>query len=173
MQSQRSGVILFAAVVFGFCLVRGHLAQSVRAAEPDFALIVRSVDGRETKMSLSEITRLPRMSVRAKDEKGKESVWEGAALHDVLKAAGVKFGEAIRGKTLANYLLVEAAEGYRVVFALPEVDPSFTDLKFLLADRRDGEPLEESEGKLRIVVPHEKRHARWVHRVVSLSIHQP
>src|SRR4029077_7743335 len=160
MQRQRSGVILFAAVVFGFCLVRGHLAQPARAAEPDFALIVRNVDGRDTKMSLSEITRLPRMSVRAKDEKGKESVWEGAALHDVLKAAGVKFGEAIRGKTLANYLLVETAGGYRVVFALPEVDPSFTDLKFLLADRRDGEPLEESEGKLRIVVPHEKRHAR-------------
>jgi len=52
----------------------------------------------------------------------------------------------------------------------PEIDPAFTDLTFLLADRRDGQPLDQFEGKLRIVVPHEKRHARWVRQVVALSI---
>lgn len=140
------------------------------AAEPDFALVVRGEEGREIRMSLSEMARLPRFSVRAKDEKGKESVWEGPTLHEVLKAAGVKFGEAIRGKALANYLLVEAADGYRVVFTLTEIDPAFTDLTFLLADHRDGVPLSESEGRLRVVIPHEKRHARWVRNVVSLNV---
>ena len=114
-----------------------------------------------------------RVSVRAKDEKGRESVWEGAALHEVLNAAGVKLGEAIRGAVLVNYLLVEAFDGYRVVFTLPEVDPAFTDLMVLLADRRDGKPLGEYEGRLRIIVPHEKRHARWVRRVVVMSIRRP
>ena len=85
----------------------------------------------------------------------------------------MKFGEAIRGKALANYVLAEAADGYCVVFALPEMDPAFTDLTFLLADRRDGQPLGEVDGKLRIVVPHEKRHARWVRQVVALSIRRP
>jgi len=82
----------------------------------------------------------------------------------------VKLGEAIRGKALANYLMVEAGDGYRVAFTLPEVDPVFTDLIFLLADRRDGQPMGEYEGRLRIVVPHEKRHARWMRRVVNLYV---
>jgi hypothetical protein len=91
----------------------------------------------------------------------------------VLKAAGAQFGEALPGPALANYLLVEAADGYRVVFALPELDPAFSDRVFLLADRRDGKPMNEKEGRLRIVVPDEKRHARWVRQVTAMSIRRP
>jgi len=155
-------------VTFLLALVPTH--HTARAAEPEFTLIVRNEEGRETRVSLGELAKLPRVSVRAKDEKGKEAVWEGTALHEVLKAAGVKFGEAIRGAALANYLMVEAVDGYSVVFALPEVDPAFSDLIFLLADRRDGQPLGEFEGRLRIVVPHEKRHARWVRKVMKLNV---
>lgn len=158
-------------VTLAFALADFHGAA--RGAEPEFALVVRSEQGRETRMSMGEIAKLPRVSVRAKDEKGKESVWEGTALHEILKAAGVNLGEAIRGAALANYLIVEAADGYRVVFTLPEVDPAFSDLTFLLADRRDGQLMSEYEGRLRIVVPHEKRHARWVRRVIAMSIRRP
>lgn len=93
-----------------------------------------------------------------------------AALHEVLQAGGVKLGDAIRGRALREYILVEGIDGYRVVFALPEMDPASTAQTFLLADRRDGQPLGEFEGKLRIVIPHEKRHARWVRQVISLSL---
>lgn len=158
-------------VTLSFALVFFH--HTARGAEPESALVVRTEEGREFRMSLGEIAKLPRVSVLAKDEKGKESVWEGATLQEVLKAAGVKLGEAIRGKALASYLLIEAADGYRVVFTLPEIDPAFTDLTFLLADRRDGQIMGEYEGKLRVVVPHEKRHARWVRQVVALSIRRP
>ena len=96
-------------------------------------LYVGGEEGRETRLEMSQMAKLPRLSVRAKDEQGKESVWEGTPLHEVLKAAGVKFGEAIRGKALANYVLAETADGYKVVFAVPELDPAFTDLVFLLA----------------------------------------
>jgi hypothetical protein len=37
---------------------------------------------------------------------------------------------------------------------------------------RDGKPLSETEGPLRIVVPHDKRQARWVRQVTSLTICQ-
>ena len=75
---------------------------------------------------------------------------------EVLKSAGVKFGKELSGKALANYLLVESADRYRVVFALPELDPAFTDAIVLLADHRDGKALDEREGKLRLIVPHER-----------------
>ena len=161
--------ILFIAL--SLALVSWRVTQT--AADGEFALRLDAADGRETKMSIAEIAKLPHIRLRAKDEKGRESLWEGASLNEVLKAAGVKFGEAIRGAALANYLLVEAADGYRVVFALPELDPAFSDQTFLLAYRRDGRPMDENDGQLRIIIPHEKRHARWVRRVVALSIRSP
>ena len=83
--------------------------------------------------------------------------------------AGLKLGQDLRGPALASYLLVEAADGYRAVFALPEIDPACTDRTILLADRRDGKPLPAQEGPLRIVVPGEKRRSRWVRLVVALD----
>jgi hypothetical protein len=76
----------------------------------------------------------------------------------------------MKGKRLANCLVVEAADGYRAVIALPEVDPAFTDRQILLAFLRDGKPLGEKEGPYRIVIPDEKRMARWVRQVATLKI---
>jgi hypothetical protein len=67
-------------------------------------------------------------------------------------------------------LLVEAADGYRVLFALPEIDPAFTDKRVVLAFLKDGKPLDAKEGPYRIVVPDEKRMARWVRQVTTLKI---
>jgi hypothetical protein len=87
-----------------------------------------------------------------------------------LKSAGVKFGKGLSGKALGDYLLVEASDGYRAVFVLPELDAAFTDAIVLLADHRDGKPLGERDGAQRVIVPHEKRHARWVRGVIALRV---
>jgi hypothetical protein len=81
-------------------------------------------------------------------------------------------GEKLRGSQLSKFLLVQAADGYRALFALPELDPAFTDAVVPLADRRDGQPLAPSEGPLRLVVANEKRQARWVRQVKVLSVLQ-
>ena len=62
------------------------------------------------------------------------------------------------------------ADKYRIVFSLPEIDPTFTDRVILLATRRDGKPLSEQEGPLRLIVPDDKRPARWVRQVRMLTI---
>ena len=67
-------------------------------------------------------------------------------------------------------LLVVAADGYRVVLALPEVDPDLTDKMVLLADREDGKRLGADEGPFRLVVPDDKRHNRWVKRVTHIGV---
>lgn len=54
--------------------------------------------------------------------------------------------------------MVEAADGYRVVFALPELDPAFSDKQVILAFLSDGKPIDnKAEGTYRLVVPNEKR----------------
>ncbi len=118
----------------------------------------------------AELNQLPRQSVVARAHDGKESRFEGVALFDVLKKAGLPTGNELRGKAVALYLVVEAADGYRAVFALPELDPAFTDRVILLADRRDGQALSSRDGPLQIVVPGEKRHSRWVRQVIALRI---
>jgi len=51
-----------------------------------------------------------------------------------------------------------------------QLDPGFTDRVIFLTDLRDGQPLSTVEGPLRIIVPHEKRQARWVRQVTSLTV---
>jgi hypothetical protein len=122
------------------------------------------------RLESSDLARMPRRSIKARDRDGRESVFDGVSLAEILKKAGLKQGKELRGELLASYLLVEASDGYRVVFALPELDEAFTDRVVLLADSRDGKPLSDREGPFRIVVPDEKRPARWVRQVVSLTI---
>ena len=142
--------------------------MSSPTAESEVVLTVTAQN--HLKLTLSDLSRFLRRSVRATDELGKESLFEGVSLTEILLAGGVKFGKELRGKRLADYLLVQTEDGYRVVFALPELDPAFRDTDILLADKRDEKPLEGSGGRLRLIIPSEKRFARWARQVVSLQI---
>jgi Oxidoreductase molybdopterin binding domain len=125
-------------------------------------------------VTATDITAMPHQKVSV-DDHGKTVTFEGVPLRLVLEKGGVAFGDSgdsLRGKRLSSCLLVEAADGYRVVVALPELDPEFTDRIVLLADRADGHPLDTKEGPFRIVIPGEKRMARWVRQVIALKVVQ-
>jgi Oxidoreductase molybdopterin binding domain len=97
-------------------------------------------------------------------------MFEGVALLELLKRAGVPLGKDLRGDRMVTYVLVGIEDGYRVVFALPEIDPAFSDRLIHLADHRDQQPLSAKEGPLRLIVPGEKRQARWVHQVTPVTV---
>ncbi len=99
-----------------------------------------------------------------------EATFEGAPLVEILRLAGVKLGEQLRGQEMTTYVLVKAADDYQVVFAIAELDPGFTDRVVFLADKRDDKSLSAEEGPLRIIVPGEKRQARWVRQVTTLTV---
>jgi DMSO/TMAO reductase YedYZ molybdopterin-dependent catalytic subunit len=157
--------------LYGFA-VFGQTQNSTPPA-PEFQLTVGGEVERPLKLSLADLAKLPRRTVKAKDHDRPEATFEGVPLMEILQMAGIKFGEKLRGQALTTYLLVEASDGYKVLFALAELDSAFTDQIVLLADRRDNESLSETEGPLRIIVPHEKRHGRWVRQVTSLIIRRP
>jgi DMSO/TMAO reductase YedYZ molybdopterin-dependent catalytic subunit len=110
-----------------------------------------------------------RVAVEA-DDHGKPGRWEGVRVIDLLREAGVPAGATLRGEALALYVRVDAADGYRAVYALAELDAGFGDGTVILADRRDGKPLDAKEGPFRIVAPGDKRPARWVRRVVAIDV---
>jgi hypothetical protein len=113
---------------------------------------------------------LPRREAAVTDMHGGPATYAGVELGAVLARAGVPQGEALRGRDLAAYAIAIASDGYRAVFALPELDPAFTDRLVLLADQRNGQPLPASLAPFRIVIPDEKRQARWIRNVVEIDV---
>jgi DMSO/TMAO reductase YedYZ molybdopterin-dependent catalytic subunit len=128
------------------------------------------------RIDTSELKKLPRLETRTTDphDPGKEIIYSGTPLVEVLKAGGLRLDSdtARIRETVAITVLVEATDGYRAVFALAELDPELTDRVILLADTKDGQPLSPSEGAFRVIVPGEKRPARWVRQVRALTVHK-
>jgi DMSO/TMAO reductase YedYZ molybdopterin-dependent catalytic subunit len=160
---------------FAVVLVCGTVLVGTRTPAPFAAAgeVVFRLGGdveRPQQWTLDDLAALPRREVRTRDRDGTEATFAGVVLVELLRLAGVPLGETLRGSNMALYLLVEAADGYRVVFALPGLDPAFTERVVLLADQRDGQPLAMAEGPLRPVVPDEKRQARWGRQVGSCTV---
>jgi len=132
-------------------------------------LTVQTEAGKQTVLTRSDIDALPHVKVVA-GSANMAATFEGIHLKAVLEKAGVTLGETLKGKRMASCLLVEAADDYHVVIALPELDPAFTDKQIVLAFARDGKPLDAKEGPYRLVIPDEKRMARWVKQVTTLKI---
>ena len=132
-------------------------------------LTIRAENGKPTVLSRADIEALPRVKITT-SASGTPMTFEGPSLKAVLERGGVGFGQTLKGTRLASCLLVEAADAYRVVIALPEIDDAFTDKQFVLAFLKDGKPLDDKEGPYRIVIPSEKRMARWVRQVTALKI---
>ena len=138
------------------------------------AQTVLTISGEVTKpltLQRADLDAIPHMDVTAKDHDGKEHRYSGVPLSELLKLAGATLGSELRGKNLRKYLVVKAADGYEAVFALPELDPEFATRTILLADKVDGEPLAQGVGPYRVVVPGEKKMARWVREIKAIEIH--
>ena len=121
-------------------------------------------------LSAKELATMETSEVKAKDKDGNEHNFKGVMLWKVLNSAGVTLGKDLRGENLAKYVLVKASDGYEVIFSLPEIDPEFTSKTILLAYEVDGKPLPSTEGPFRLVVPEDKKHARWIRQLQSIQV---
>lgn len=166
---KRAPVLLLMAACLAW-----SLGNAAAQAPPEVLLTVTGAEGKTLRLTAADLEKLPRRTLRAADRGQEDSSYEGTALADVMRLAGAPLGEALKhGDHPAWYVLVEAKDGYKALFALSELDPAFTDAVILLADRKDGKPLSENEGPLRIIVPGEKRHARWIRQVTGLRLGKP
>jgi hypothetical protein len=138
-------------------------------AQAPATLEVRGASGQQRVLSMEDLAKLPRREVSASAH-NVSGRFSGVPLADLLALVGAPGGDSLRGAALASYVLVEAADGYRIVFAIAETSPSFTDKVILLADYKDGAALSARDGPFQLVVPDEKRPARWVRQVTRISI---
>jgi len=133
------------------------------------AIAITGVGGKSAHLTLADLSKLPQQTFTATDH-GVTVSFSGVLLSDVLAKVDTPTGEAFRKTAASHFVVVEAKDGYRAVFAWAELDPSFTDRKVYLATHRDAKPLSDQDGPLMTVVPDDKRASRWVRAVTSLTI---
>ena len=147
-------------------LFASGLAALTATAQP--AIEIVGADGKAVAVALDSLERRTVVT----EDRGLKTTFEGVALRDVLARAGAVFGEKLRGTLLAQVVLVTARDGYQVAYGIAELDAAFTDQIVLLADRRDGKPLLPDTGPWQIIVPNDKRPARWIRQVSRIEVRQ-
>lgn len=140
------------------------------AKSPPAAIVLQGATGNPVRLTLGELKNCPRVEIEAADRGGKKAKYAGVPLRALLDRIGVPQGENLRGEWLGAFVLVDAKDGYRAVFSLAELDPGFSDRTIFLADSRNGRPLDKGRGPFQVIVPGEKRHARWVRLVTEIRV---
>ncbi|HEX7926525.1 MAG TPA: molybdopterin-dependent oxidoreductase [bacterium] len=157
-------------LLFGAALLLAQGASAL-AADPAYQLTVSGNAVTPTVLTAEQLKAFPRQTLTVKNpHNGNTETYEGVWLLDVLKRVGAPVGDKLRGKTMPTVVIAEAGDGYRVAFALAELDPGTGDTQVLLADRMNGAALDKDSGPLRLVVPKDKRPARWIRQLSGLRV---
>ncbi|NYE28790.1 DMSO/TMAO reductase YedYZ molybdopterin-dependent catalytic subunit [Rhodanobacter sp. K2T2] len=160
----------FSVVLFGLGFApRSIAAADIAATTASISVIVSGEVGHPLTLDATALAKLPRVTVQGSDH-GVSGSWSGVPLSAILSAAGLPLGEALRGKNMALYVRISAADGYRVVYALAELDPQFRNEPVILADQHDGKALGAKEGPLRVIAPTDQRPARWIRQVTRIDV---
>jgi len=95
--------------------------------------------------------------------------YSGVPRATLLAKINAPLGKELHGEAMTSYLIAAGSDGYSVVLSLAEVDPSFHEGQVLVVDTRDGQPL-GNYGPFQLIVSDDKRPARWVHNLVSITL---
>ena len=144
------------------------VALQAAAGAQGHALSIQSGDKAIT-LTMADLAAMPMSKLMIREEHTRE--YEGVEVAELLKRAGVTFGQSLRGPRLASYVVATGADGYRIVIALPEIDPEFTQHPgALVAVRQNGQPLAARDGPLQLILPGDRRHARWVRSLAAIHV---
>jgi len=99
--------------------------------------------------------------------------YEGVRLSDLSAKAGVPLGDKLRGRAMAIYVLAQASDWYAVLYSVAELEPAMTDNRIMVAHKMNGKPLDPKGGPSKVVVPGDKRPARWICMLTALRWKRP
>ena len=111
---------------------------------------------------------LSRSSLKTLGRDGKEHVYSGVLLSELLTKSGIALGN--KRESIISYVILKAKDGYKSIFSLAEIDPLFAEQPILIADKIDGNALSHSDAPFQIIVPGDKIQTRWVRQLVSIEL---
>jgi len=92
---------------------------------------------RTVTLTVVDVEGLPQQTIKT-DDHGKAVVFQGVRLRNVLDKVDLPLGDKFHSTAAGYYMLVEARDGYRVVYAWAEIDSEFLYKAIFVATRRDG-----------------------------------
>jgi DMSO/TMAO reductase YedYZ molybdopterin-dependent catalytic subunit len=162
MRNVRDGLLVFML-----------LAAIAATQEKPSRLTVVGRDGKQAVFSVEQLRKMPRQVVAVTDpHTNVRHQYEGVPLSSLLSQVGTPSGEALKGDEVRDYVEAAATDNYKAIFTLVELDSMFQDNKVIVADTMDGKPLPSDHGPLQLVVPQDRRHARWVRMLTTVNVRQ-
>ena len=122
---------------------------------------ITAADGHAATLTLPALQALPSATASLKGSNGADIAFAGPTLWSVLGSAGAIDPDVHHH--VRQVVIATGRDGYAATLALGEIDPEFEGKAVVLA-------LDAAGGTLRIVVPGDKRLARDVRDVVSLTV---
>jgi hypothetical protein len=186
MRLQISAIGLLVVALLTPCATHAQQASSAKSVAPpaepsptasqqsgqptDTLLLTAGTNHAPVSISLTQFRSLPHINLTVHNAHANaDESYSGVPLVALLAKLDAPLGDRLRGKALASYLVATGSDGYSVVLSIAESDPSFHDGQVLVADTRDGQPLAKF-GPFQLIVSADKRPARWVHNLVSISL---
>jgi hypothetical protein len=157
--------------VVSACVMSFMLVFAGAVAQGQVAFTAEGLDGSKAAYTLDQLRQMPQQSVSVTNPHTKTTEnYAGVLLTDLLAKLNTPAGDKLRGDEMRDYVEVAGRDGYRAVFALAELDPAFQDNLVLVAIAMDGKPLDDKLGPVRIVAPQDKRPARSVRMVTTITV---
>lgn len=151
---------------FVFLLIA--FALRLAAAEPVLKIVGPD---RTISFTAAEFAALPHLELTVADPHTTvERRFSGVAVRELLARIAAPLGEKLRGPALQLAVIARGRDGYGVVFSLAEFDEAYNDRTILLAETEDGKPLAENAAPFRLIVPGDRKAARWARMIASLEI---
>ncbi|UII26339.1 molybdopterin-dependent oxidoreductase [Fulvivirga maritima] len=150
------------------CIIIAAFSYSCQSQpSPTFTL----TNGDNTiEVSLEDLESLPQVDKQLTGHDKKAHAYHGVLLKDVLELIDVNFEKSNIKGNLTKYILVDALDGYKVIYSVTEVDPQFKDEAVFIAYQADNKSLPEHVGPFQMIVPGEKKHARWIREIKSINV---
>ena len=146
------------------------LAFATGAAHAQTVTLV-GLDPAKTKtLTVADFDALPHTKLTLQ-QRGKERVFEGVSLLELMRQVGGPWGDTLTGKQMAEVLLVSCKDGYKVAYSIGEADPGTAKGQVLLVDKIDGVALDPIKaGPFETVVETDLRPARSAHQVEKVQL---
>jgi len=172
-------LIRFAPAVLALCLgASPSLCQmgampmdhgSAKPAVPSHTLTI-TANGKSVTMSMADLQALPQRTLRVHNgHNNQDETYTGVGLDDLLAKYGVSLANGNAHKVYHSYLKAEGTDKYWVLYSASEVIPELHTWDAIVAITVNGQPI-LADGEFRMVAGGERRPARWVNNLSSLTI---
>jgi hypothetical protein len=146
-----------------------HEAMNHAPGKPSTSLVV-TVDGKATTFSAAELKAMTQTTLTAKNGHTQmEETYVGVSVGELLAKCGFAFDSKTAKRVYQSYVRAEGTDGYWVLYSASELMPVLRETGSIVALGVDGKGLGD-EGEFKIVIAGEKRPARWVRNLKSLTV---